>query len=105
MIMNWKPTVVAGTDIKPGESKRGRTNPVSSEPQEEVPNQVDWRTREHIREDIALGRQEGDKGIFQALSEGALPDRGRKLAASAIAKLRIHYEAAARADREGDGDR
>jgi hypothetical protein len=45
MTMNWKPTVVAGTDVKPGESKPGRNNPVSCEPQEEVPNQVHWRTR------------------------------------------------------------
>jgi hypothetical protein len=31
--------------------KRGRANPVSSEPQEEVPKKVHWRTCEHIRED------------------------------------------------------
>src|SRR5258706_8212469 len=37
--------------------------------------------------------------FFPALSEGAVPDRSRELAPSAIAKHRIHYEAAARADR------
>jgi hypothetical protein len=31
-----------------------RTIPVSSEPQEETPSKVHWRTREHIRDDIAV---------------------------------------------------
>src|SRR5258705_1494302 len=39
-------------------------------------------------------------GIFPALSERAISDRSRELAPSAIAKHRIHHEAAARADRE-----
>ena len=43
-------------------------------------------------------RQEVGRGIFPALSEGAVP-RSRELAPSAIAKHRIHDEAAARADR------
>jgi hypothetical protein len=30
-----------------------RVIPVSSEPQEEAPSTVHWRTREHIRDDIA----------------------------------------------------
>jgi hypothetical protein len=34
--------------------KRGRTNPVSSEPQEEEPKKVHWRTRERIQEDIEM---------------------------------------------------
>jgi hypothetical protein len=32
--------------------KRGRTNPLSSEPQEEAPEKVYWRSREHIKDDI-----------------------------------------------------
>jgi hypothetical protein len=54
-----------------------------------------------IREKIyegALGREAGDKGIFQAIPQQAIPDRARELAPSPIAKLRIHDEAAARAD-------
>src|SRR5258706_11497696 len=47
----------------------------------------------------AHGRQKAGRGIFPALSERAVPDRGRELAPSAIAKYRIHHEAAARADR------
>src|SRR5258705_14013495 len=43
--------------------------------------------------------QEGDKGIFQAIPQGAIPDRGRKLTPSPIAKLRVHDEAAAPAHR------
>ena len=42
---------------------------------------------------------------ISSVPEGAVPDRGRELARTAIAKHRIHHEAAARADREGDGDR
>jgi hypothetical protein len=34
--------------------KRGRTNAVVSEPQEDAPNTVHWRTRELIREDIEM---------------------------------------------------
>jgi hypothetical protein len=35
--------------------KRGRTNPASSEPQEDAANsRADWRSRERIREDIDL---------------------------------------------------
>jgi hypothetical protein len=35
-------------------AKRGRANPVSSEPQEDAPKKVHWRSREHIREDIEM---------------------------------------------------
>jgi hypothetical protein len=49
-------------------------------------------TRERIRQEVG-------RGIFPALSKGAVPDRSRELAPSAIAKHRIHDEAAARADR------
>jgi hypothetical protein len=34
--------------------KRGRTTPVSSEPQEEVSKEVHWRSREHIQGDIEM---------------------------------------------------
>ena len=50
-------------------------------------------------------RQKAGRRIFPALSERAVPDRGRELARAAIAKYRVHHEAAAGADREGDGDR
>jgi hypothetical protein len=42
---------------------------------------------------------------FDRFPKKRVPDRSRELAPSAIAKHRIHHEAAARADREGDGDR
>src|SRR6266404_3480835 len=57
-----------------------------------------------VREKFTLGahgRQEVGRGIFPALSKGAVPDRSRELAPSATAKHRIHDEAAARADRGG----
>jgi hypothetical protein len=33
-------------------SKRGRTVPIESEPQEVVPAKVDWRSRENVQKDI-----------------------------------------------------
>jgi hypothetical protein len=38
------------------------------------------------------------KGIFRALPEGSVQDRGRKLAQSAVVKYRVHDEAATGAD-------
>jgi hypothetical protein len=44
-------TVIEFPGLSP---KRGRTNPVTSEPQEEASQKVHWRTRDHIREDIEM---------------------------------------------------
>jgi hypothetical protein len=55
-----------------------------------------------IREKFTRERtaaKEAGRGVFPALPQGAVPDRGRELAPSAIAEYRVHYEAAARADR------
>jgi hypothetical protein len=42
-------------------------------------------TRERIRQEVG-------RGIFPALSEGAVPDRSRELAPSAIAKRRLQSQ-------------
>jgi hypothetical protein len=56
-----------------------------------------------VREKFTKERSAARRAIreyFKAISQGAIPDRGRELAPSPIAKLRIHHEAAAGADRE-----
>jgi hypothetical protein len=47
----------------------------------------------------ALGGQKAGRGIFRALPEGPLPNGSRELAPPAIAKYRVHDEAARRAGR------
>jgi hypothetical protein len=45
------------------------------------------------------------KEYFERFPKDRLSDGGRELARPPIFKYRIHHEAAAGADREGDGDR
>jgi len=60
-----------------------------------------------IREKFTRERTAAKKlaAEYFALPQGSVPDRGGKLARPAIAKHRVHHEAAAQTDREGDGDR
>jgi hypothetical protein len=58
----------------PGQtSKRGRANPLSSEPQEEAPKKVHWRTREDVEKDIdlhvAARRAHGKAVAWEAAAE------------------------------------
>src|SRR5258707_15756348 len=57
-------------------------------------------TRSSVRNSpgSAHGTQEAGRGIFPALPERPLPDRGCERAQPAIAKHRVRHEAAARGD-------
>jgi hypothetical protein len=76
---------------------RGRANPVFSEPQEEVPKKVHWRTCEHIREDIEMhiaAREAYGKAVaweVAAESENLPPaqvEEARKRTAEAFEEMR-----------------
>jgi hypothetical protein len=82
----------------PGQtSKRGRANPVSSEPQEESPKKVHWRTREDVEKDIdlhaAARRAHGKAVAWEAAAESEnLPqaqiEEARKRTAEALEEMR-----------------